>query len=716
MEKNNNIRYLSKGIVTFLLIIAIIGSLVIQFVNAPEFIQQETSYFQGDDYIFISNSLYKDYSYYGGKDYGDFINYYIRSEKISNYPMTAKYREKNPNQLVAYVNGEGYVNVDSEEQFYNAQKYNPDYIKLNTGEPEEPIYITNYLTKDKAFLRKYGRDFKFDPKSMTFKDRYGIIEGSYIDGKIVDVVSKANTDNPKFKKAFNELEQSIYDMYNSIENDKQGIINLDFAYVIDYNSNHLQTIIQKTEYQQGKQFITFLTYSVSLLLIVLFGILTNYNKAKETKFYQGIMSFPLEIVIMLTSLMVVAWLISIEELLEVIYIQLNLGILVNFIFIFFGGIAILYGVHGLKSLYNEGIDSPVIQNLIIYKLIKLLKEAITKLWGNIFGNIDATEKKYLGGIYIGLIILGFIATQTVVHYNLSFIVFILWVILISGLFYLLKKHIEDLKEIEEVSTNIAKGNYDKKINVEENKFKTLSRNLNAVSNNLDVAVENAVKSERLKTELITNVSHDLKTPLTSIINYSELITKEDITEEDRRDYANIINERSLRLKSLIENLFEVSKVSSKNVDLHYEEINFSQLVDQILGEWEDKLLERNLITKVSLPEEPVILELDGQQTSRILENLFSNLYKYSLNGTRVYVELYDNDDNVELVIKNISKYPLNISPDELMERFTRGDEARTTEGSGLGLSIASSLTEIQNGEFEIDIDGDLFKTTIRFGK
>lgn len=715
MEKNKDIRYLTKGIVTFLLIIAIVGSLVIQIVNAPEFIQKEINYFLGGDYNFINSSLYKNHSYYNGENYGDFIKYYIKSEKISNYPMTAEYRKKNPNQLVAYIKGEGYKNMDSEEEFLYEQKNNPDYIKLNNGEPEDPIYTTNYLTNDKVFLREYGRDFKFNPRKLGFKNNFGIVEGSFVDGELVDFKSESNTDNPKFKKAFNEIEQSVYDTYEGIENDKQGITDLDFVYAINFDSNILRNIIKRSEYQQGKEFIIFSTFFISILLIGLFGILTNYKKSKEVRFYKGVMAFPLEIVILLSFLMTGAWIISIADLLEVIYIELNLGILINFIFIFFDGIAILYFIHGIKSLYNEGLESPIIKNLIIYRLGRFLFNGIKKFYKKSTSGLDATEYRYLGGIYVGLIILGLIATQVVVYYY-SFIVFVLWVILVSGLFYFLKKHIDDLKEIEEVSRSIAEGNYDKKIDVDKNKFKEISRNLNEASENLDLAVENAIKSERLKTELITNVSHDLKTPLTSIINYSELITKEDIDSKDKIEYAKIINERSLRLKSLIENLFEVSKVSSNNIELNLTEINFTQLLYQVLGEWEDKLLEKDLITKVSTPEEPVIVKLDGQQTSRILENLFSNISKYTLEGTRVYVDLFENEENLELVIKNISKYPLNISADELMERFTRGDESRSTEGSGLGLSIASSLTEIQNGEFKIEIDGDLFKTTLRFNK
>ena len=289
----------------------------------------------------------------------------------------------------------------------------------------------------------------------------------------------------------------------------------------------------------------------------------------------------------------------------------------------------------------------------------------------------------------------------------------IWVVLINVITYLLKAYHNDIKAIESASSFLAKGHYDVKIDEDSTKFRTLAHNLNTVRNNLDSAVEDALKSERLKTELITNVSHDLKTPLTSIINYSELIVDEEGSIEDIKEYAKVINDKSHRLKELIEGLFDLSKLSSNNVDLHLEKIDFGQLLEQIYGEWEDKLTEKNIVTNLNRPEEPVIMELDGTQTSRILENLFSNIYKYSLENTRVYVDLYD-DDGVELVIKNISKYPLNISTDELMERFTRGDASRTTEGSGLGLSIAKSLTEVQGGSFEIDIDGDLFKTTIKF--
>ena len=230
---------------------------------------------------------------------------------------------------------------------------------------------------------------------------------------------------------------------------------------------------------------------------------------------------------------------------------------------------------------------------------------------------------------------------------------------------------------------------------------------------MDLAIEDALKSERMKTELITNVSHDLKTPLTSIINYSELLIDEDQDMEAKISYAQVINNKAHKLKVLIENLFDLSKATAKAIDLHLEDLDFVQLVDQVLGEWEDKLEEKNIFVNFTSDPGPLILKLDGNQTYRILENLLSNIYKYGLEGTRLYVDL-TGGAKTTLTLKNISKYPLNISAEELLERFTRGDASRNTEGSGLGLSIASSLTELQGGTFHIEIDGDLFKTSLIF--
>ena len=275
------------------------------------------------------------------------------------------------------------------------------------------------------------------------------------------------------------------------------------------------------------------------------------------------------------------------------------------------------------------------------------------------------------------------------------------------------KNINEVARISRESSEIVKGNYKKNIEKKGGLYDGIVDNFNNIGENLDLAIEDAVKSERLKTELITNVSHDLKTPLTSIINYSDLLSKDDNTEDEVKEYSKIINEKSNKLKVLIEDLFEVSKATSNNIELDRQELDFNSLVQQSIGEWEDKIKENNIEIISNLPEDKVMLNIDGQKFSRVLDNLFSNISKYALENSRVYVDLSE-EDGVKLTIKNISKYPLNISAEELMERFTRGEKSRTTSGSGLGLSIASSFVRAHGASFDIDIDGDLFKVTIEF--
>ena len=219
----------------------------------------------------------------------------------------------------------------------------------------------------------------------------------------------------------------------------------------------------------------------------------------------------------------------------------------------------------------------------------------------------------------------------------------------------------------------------------------------------------------MKSELITNVSHDLKTPLTSIINYIELIKKEEnITPEYLKDYVNVLDSKSKRLKVLIEDLFEASKASSGNIELNMEKIDIIQLLRQSIGELEEKLSEANLDLKINVPEDKVYVRADGRRLYRVLENLLSNISKYSLSNTRVYIDITEVEGRVKLIMKNISSYELNFDPEEIMERFKRADDSRNTEGSGLGLAIARDLVKLQGGEFAIDIDGDLFKSIIEF--
>jgi signal transduction histidine kinase len=220
------------------------------------------------------------------------------------------------------------------------------------------------------------------------------------------------------------------------------------------------------------------------------------------------------------------------------------------------------------------------------------------------------------------------------------------------------------------------------------------------------------RSERLKTELITNVSHDLRTPLTSVITYVDLLKNPDLSEEERASYIEILDRKSKRLKALIDDLFEATKMASGSVELHRERIDLAQLVEQALAESGAKNGSTGIEFRVRLPERPVYAFVDGQKMWRVFDNLISNMIRYSLEGTRAYIALGRADGKAEITFKNVAKYELGDNVDELIERFKRGDASRHTEGSGLGLAIAKSIVDLHGGSFGLEVDGDLFKVRV----
>ena len=242
----------------------------------------------------------------------------------------------------------------------------------------------------------------------------------------------------------------------------------------------------------------------------------------------------------------------------------------------------------------------------------------------------------------------------------------------------------------------------------------IAEKINTIGAGLDAALEASMKNERLKTDLITNVSHDIKTPLTSIINYVDLLKRENFTDPKIQGYLDVLEAKAQRLKTLTEDVVEASKVSSGNISLEYMNINLVEMIQQTSGEFEEKFSARGLKEMLTLPEEEAIIHVDGRRMWRVLENIYNNAAKYAMEGTRIYADLTVDAKTVTFNLKNVSEQPLNIDADELTERFIRGDVSRSTEGSGLGLSIAKSLTEMQGGTFTLYLDGDLFKVTITF--
>lgn len=273
-----------------------------------------------------------------------------------------------------------------------------------------------------------------------------------------------------------------------------------------------------------------------------------------------------------------------------------------------------------------------------------------------------------------------------------------------------------MKQLQQGGKRVASGDLSQPIDTSKMfwEFKKHGENINQVGDGIALAVEEQMKSERFKTELITNVSHDIKTPLTSIINYVDLIKKEDITDPTIGEYVEVLDRQSARLKKLIEDLMEASKASTGNLAVHFEECDMHVLLSQVVGEFEEKLMANGLEVVVTKPEAAVRVIADGRHMWRVLDNLMNNVCKYSQPNTRVYIALEQEGMTATVTFKNISKTALNIPSDQLMQRFVRGDSSRHTEGSGLGLSIAQSLTELMNGSMKLEIDGDLFKVILKF--
>ena len=335
------------------------------------------------------------------------------------------------------------------------------------------------------------------------------------------------------------------------------------------------------------------------------------------------------------------------------------------------------------------------------------------LFPKIIKNIKSTYQPVLEYLLICicyLVIIIFFDSFGYVPFASEIYVLIVWIytmVLLNELNFRTQIY-EITKQVE----MMRKGNMNVSIKCTNSELEELGENINHLKQGMEKAINESIKAERLKTDLITNVSHDLKTPLTSIINYTDLLKKEKIENENAKKYIDILEKKSKKLKILTEDLIEVSKISSGNETVALEKIDFKELVLQANGEFAEKFEEKNLEVISNLPKEAVIVDLDGKKIWRVLENLYQNVYKYSLENTRVYVDLIVND-HIVFTIKNISKEKLNIPPDELMERFIRGDSSRHTGGNGLGLSIAKDLSKLNGGTLSIQIDGDLFVAKIK---
>ena len=368
-----------------------------------------------------------------------------------------------------------------------------------------------------------------------------------------------------------------------------------------------------------------------------------------------------------------------------------------------------YGVYA-RGIAEQGIVPYVREKSLIYRFFPYVRSKAKELYRSL-EQMDLTKnahKKLLKIVLLNAVILFIIS-------SLWFGGFAITVVYSVFLYFVLRKYLSDLQKKYQIllkaANEMAQGNLNVTIPENLGVFEPFKPELLKIQTGFKGAVEEEVKSQKMKAELITNVSHDLKTPLTAIITYVNLLKGENLTREQQKEYLNVLEQKSLRLKVLIEDLFEVSKANSENIVLNRTDVDILNLVKQAAFEYSDKFSDAKLDIRLNLSEEKILLFLDSQKTFRIYDNLFGNIAKYAMPGTRVYVMASLSEERLVITIKNISAREITIQSSDLTERFVRGDASRNTEGSGLGLAIAKSFTTLQGGELTVDVDGDLFKVT-----
>ena len=524
---------------------------------------------------------------------------------------------------------------------------------------------------------------------------------NYENGIIETTVNKLNNDNIEYiesglrQESFETIESNTYTIYTAVLDDLEYVDNIAMNRVL-YNT--LSSVSQQAVFA-----IPFLIILIiALVPIIIVGVgRTRKQEGIKLNWYDKILVEIAAFISMFIGAIGACFTISVSGMNTMTSFVLGISVICVGIFIMYLA-CILFFETVVKRLKTHTFIKTTFIYWIYDKIRGFLKD------------IKITKKLVL---YFILFILANLVCFGILWSN-GFPGFVLTVLLYGVTYGFLSKRIKSYAKISETVHELYNGNTE--IEIDENQMvkemQETAKEINDIAGGLSNAIEEKLKSERLKTELITNVSHDIKTPLTSIINYVDLLKKENIQGEKAIEYLNILDSKSQRLKKLTEDLVEASKASSGAIKLNMERLNVNELIKQVSGEFEDKFKVHNLEEIIAFPENDVYINADSRYMYRVLENMYSNISKYAMEGTRVYTDILQKDNTISIELKNVSKQKLNISVDELMQRFVRGEASRNTEGSGLGLSIARSLTELQGGQFNIYLDGDLFKVTIEFEK
>lgn len=461
-------------------------------------------------------------------------------------------------------------------------------------------------------------------------------------------------------------------------------------------------------------------------IIFIFSCFIPVKTARKNKLINYFLSWPIETLVLTASL---PFVIFIGILPSVVYdtvnsefnyllgayftdSMINIIVLILNIVVWFLALAWIYILClYVKNLFKQGWKVTFKENCCTYRGCRFI---FKKLNGFLAFDLKEKNLRRLLIIVIGQFIL--LSVFCLGWFFGIFGVFAYSIFLYLFLRKYLMKIERDYARLFKVTKQLADGNLDVGMDEDLGIFNAFKEEVRQVQGGFKKAVEAEVKSQRMKTDLIANVSHDLKTPLTSIITYTDLLKDESLSDEKRMQYLETLDQKANRLKVLIEDLFEMSKASSGNITINLQEVEVTSLMKQTLLELEDKIEEANLMIRSNFPDHKVILMLDSERMFRVFDNLILNITKYAMPRTRAYIDILDNENQVQIIFKNMSAEEINVNVDELTERFVRGDQARHTEGSGLGLAIAKSFVELQEGTFEIQIDGDLFKVIITFNK
>lgn len=600
------------------------------------------------------------------------------------------------------------VKDEDGDSYYSSNRYGiyDDYQEnVQIGNKKGRVnYLTTYEYKNFKYLIIDNKNSvaytnvehtMFTDSIEEIKERLAknSIYWNYEKGNVNTSIEKLKLEEIRYKSIYKSIDDAKkFSVYTSLEND--------LTYYDQYRTNKTVFDMAQILYKPALYLLPLSIIAVLVLLIMncfLIGLRNENGEVILNAFDKTPLLVAL-IILFILFMIGCGFLIALtSENLTLILSGTAIGAVIGYIsFVFF-----------LETIIKRIKSRTLFRNTITYRILRWIKSLITSMTRN----ANMTVKLIL--IFIAFGILNIIGFSLSISEPIGiFILIAIWVYAFAKMHQWLVRYIEIKNAINE----IYMGNTE--VHLDEKRYKgslnSMAIQVNDIAGGLSNAIQEKLKSERLKTELITNVSHDIKTPLTSIINYVDLLKKEKMPNEQAEEYLNILDNKSQRLKRLIEDLVEASKASSGNIKLNIEKLNVNELLKQVSGEFEDKFKSRNLEEVMSLPEKNVYINADSRYMYRILENMYSNISKYAMDNTRVYIDVIPNNNRITIQMKNISKEKLNISTEELMQRFVRGDSARNTEGSGLGLSIATSLTTLQGGTFNIYLDGDLYKVIIEF--